>query len=142
MEELILFEPNPNTCLSCDTPLSGRLGKKFCSDQCRATYHNQHKSLEEKWIHRLNKILRKNRTVLKNLNPIGQSIVRIEVLEGMGFDFRFYTHQYQTKEHTYYFCYEWGYRILENKKVNIITWQKYMDAVNVSRQQAQDQKKA
>lgn len=132
MDDFLLFEPNPNECLSCGARLTGRLGKKFCSDQCRATYHNQQKPKEEKWIHQLNKRLRKNRSILKNLNPIGQSIIRINVLEGMGFDFRFYTHQYQTKEFTYYFCYEWGYRLLDQERINIITWQKYMEPVNAT----------
>jgi predicted nucleic acid-binding Zn ribbon protein len=66
--------------------MAGRLEKKFCSDQCRAMFHNRRKSKEEKWIQQLNRILRKNRTVLKTLNPKGQSKVRQEVLTKLGFD--------------------------------------------------------
>jgi hypothetical protein len=41
--------------------------------------------------------------------------------------FRFYTHQYKTgKGDIYYFCYEWGYQVLEQNKVLIVNWQKYM----------------
>lgn len=129
----ILSEPNPSpdTCLSCGDKLSGRIGKKFCSDQCRAMFHNRRKTREEKWIQQLNRILRKNRSVLKSQNPKGHSTVRQEFLKELGFDFRFYTHQYQTQAgHAYYFCYEWGYRVLEEGKVLIVNWQDYMKPVS------------
>ena len=80
----------PEQCLSCGSKLAGRLGKKFCSDQCRAQFNNRRKVKEERWIQQLNRILRKNRSVLKNLNPVGQSKVRQEVLKELGFDRDFY----------------------------------------------------
>lgn len=127
MEELLKKEDNPQNCLSCGSGLTGRMGKKFCSDQCRAMYHNRRKTTEERWIQGLNSILRKNRFVLKTINPVGHSTVRQEVLQQMGFDFRFYSHQYRTeKGAVYYFCYEWGYHVLEQGKIRIVNWQKYM----------------
>ena len=117
------------TCSNCGTKFSGRKDKKFCSDQCRATYHNDKKLKEEKWIHHLNRILRKNRTVLKTLNPTGHSTIRIQHLKERGFDDRFYTHQYKTaKGEIYYFCYEYGYQVISPEKVLIVTWQNYMRA--------------
>jgi predicted nucleic acid-binding Zn ribbon protein len=118
-------------CLSCGGNVSGRMGKKFCSDQCRAQFHNKKKNKDEKWIKGLNSLLRKNRTILKNLNPVGLSTVRQEVLKKHQFDFRFYTHQFKTRNGaTYYFCYEWGYQILPEGKVLIVNWQDYMKPVS------------
>lgn len=133
MEIQDLGEQSPESCLACGDKLSGRMGKKFCSDQCRAMYHNRRKTKEEKWIQQLNKILRKNRSVLKSLNPKGHSTVRQEFLKELGFDFRFYTHQYHSgKGDIYFFCYEWGYKVLEGGKVLIVNWQNYMKPVNTS----------
>lgn len=67
MEELWKNNKNPEVCLTCSANLTGRIGKKFCSDQCRAQYHNRRRIKDEKWIQQLNRILRKNRTVLKDL---------------------------------------------------------------------------
>lgn len=131
MEELPENDNKQEDCLNCSAHLKGRFGKKFCSDQCRAQYHNLKKTKDEKWIQQLNRILRKNRTVLKDLNPAGNSTVRQEVLEQMGFNFKFFTHQYKTqKGTTYYFCYEWGYQVLDNGKVLIVIWQNYMKPFN------------
>jgi predicted nucleic acid-binding Zn ribbon protein len=118
----------PTACQECGQPMKGRRGKKFCSDQCRAAYHNTQKSEEEKKVLQLNSILRKNRSILKKLNPEGYTNLRQEVLKQMGFDFRFYTHQFKTdKGEIYYFCYEWGYQVLQQQaKVLIVQWQKYM----------------
>ena len=66
--------------------------------------------------------------------PAGHSTVRPEVLEQMGFNFKFYTHQYRTdKGATYYFCYEWGYQVLDNGKVLIVNWQNYMKPFSTQR---------
>jgi predicted nucleic acid-binding Zn ribbon protein len=86
MEELLKKEAQLQECLTCGSELTGRAGKKFCSDQCRAQYNNRKKTTEERWIQQLNRILRKNRTVLRTLNPKGHSTVRQEVLLQMGFD--------------------------------------------------------
>lgn len=129
MEDLLEKDAVPEICLSCGDKLAGRLGKKFCSDQCRAQFNNRKKSKEEKWIQQLNRLLRKNRRILKDINPAGHSTVRLEVLDQMGFDYRFYTHQYRTeKGETYYFCYEYGYHVISNQKVLIVNWQNYMKA--------------
>ena len=121
----------PVKCLECEQSMKGRRGKKFCSNQCRAAYHNRQKSEEEKKILQLNSILRKNRSILKTLNPQGHTNLRQEVLKQLGFDFRFYTHRYKTgKGDIYNFCYEWGYQSLDQERVLIVQWQKYMKPLN------------
>ncbi|WP_421877336.1 hypothetical protein [Marinoscillum sp.] len=126
---------SPNRCLNCNEPLHGRAGKKFCDDQCRATYHNQHKRPYEEAIKRLNAQLRKNRTILKTLCPLGKATVRKEVLENMGFSFRHFSSLYGKPGKTYFLCYDYGYMpIVEQsstsgepvQKVLIIQQQEYM----------------
>ena len=122
-------------CLNCNEPLHGRLGKKFCSDQRRATYHNQHKRPYEEAIKRLNSQLRKNRTILKTLCPLGKATVRKEVLDAMGFSFRHFSSLYGKPGKTYFLCYDYGYKpIVEQssstgetvQKVLIVQQQDYM----------------
>lgn len=107
----------------------GRVDKKYCSDECRFTANNlkRRENPEEKLITTVNSILRRNRSILKSLNPEGKTTVRKEYLQLQGFDFRYYTHQYLTqKGNTYHFCYEYGYLLLPEEKVLIVNWQPYM----------------
>lgn len=104
-----------NICLECGTELFGRVDKKYCSDYCRNAYHNKQNKDETNFVNKLNRILRKNRRILKNLTPEGKAIVSKMMLEKEGFIFKYYTHVYKTKEgKVYYFCYEHGYLPLEN----------------------------
>ncbi len=114
-------------CLFCNETFVGRSDKKFCSDQCRNAYNNQHKKDHEQFITEVNKILRKNRMILHQLGPLGKTTIRKEYLDKMGFDFQFYTHTFTTKNsNTYKFCYEYGYMDIEGDKILIILWQEYM----------------
>jgi hypothetical protein len=116
-----------NTCLQCGKKIIGRSDKKFCNADCRNTYNNRLKSESEKFIIDTNRILRKNRTILKQLNPVGKSTVRREYLELAGFDFDHFTRIYRTKGGSaYYMCYEFGYMHVDNEKVLIINQQDYM----------------
>mgnify|MGYP007017147467 CR=1 FL=1 len=79
-------------CLNCGDSFVGRSGKKFCCDLCRNAYNNKIKN-----IININKILRKNRMILKQFNPEGKTTIRTEYLRKMGFDFKYHTHTYTTK---------------------------------------------
>jgi len=118
-----------NICPECKTSFSGRSDKKFCSDQCRYLHNNRLKEDKEKEVIRITSILRKNRTILKRLNPVGKTTVRNEVFAIEKFDFNYYTHTYITsKGDKYFFCYEYGYHLLPNERIIIINWQPYMKA--------------
>ncbi len=116
-------------CAHCGGVLSGRVDKKFCSDQCRATASNS-KKLEdagEQLMRNINAALRKNRLLLRQASPEGKTTVRRQVLELAGFDFRYITHLYRTqKGNTYHFCYDYGYLLLLEEKVLLVNWQQYM----------------
>ena len=120
------------TCLLCNQPFQGRQDKRFCSDQCRATYNNNQKKDSEKVVLGINKILRQNRNILKALNPMGKTTVRKEYLTMQKFDFGFFTHTYTSaRGNTYYFCYEYGYMHIQVEKILVVNWQGYMGELPV-----------
>ncbi|HEY0055852.1 MAG TPA: hypothetical protein VGB63_10880 [Pedobacter sp.] len=103
-------------CLDCSQPLKGRADKKFCDDQCRSNYNNRLKTADSDFVREVNTILRKNRTILQQLNPDGKTKISREKLLSKGFSFSYYTHLYQTqKGNIYHFCYEYGYLKLESE---------------------------
>jgi len=63
----------------------------------------------------VNNRLRKNRRILRELNPDGKAKVKKQTLLSKGFSFKYFTNVYTTKEgKVYYFCYEYGYLPLDN----------------------------
>ena len=115
-------------CKECGKPLIGRIDKKFCNDQCRFLYNNKKKRVHEAAILNINQQLRKNRTIIKSLNPVGKTTVRRSLLKNMGFSFDFFTHTYRTdKGINYYFTYEYGYTLIEDEKIVLVTYQEYMN---------------
>jgi predicted nucleic acid-binding Zn ribbon protein len=101
-------------CLECGEKLTGRVDKKFCSDQCRITYNNRLHTDEAKYVKRVNIILRKNRKILSDLNTTGKSRVHGIKLKEKGFEFGYFTNLYKTKEGSvYHYCYDQGYLPLE-----------------------------
>lgn len=108
-------------CLDCSALLKGRSDKKFCDDQCRSSYNNQLKVENNSYLNKLNKILKKNRDILKAENPEARTKVKRETLLRKGFDFNYHTHFYVTqKGKTYIFCYEQGYLLLAHEEVLLV----------------------
>ena len=118
-------------CKQCGDQITGRADKQFCTDQCRYLFNNKLKIVKDEKIIKVNSILRKNRTILKKINPFGKTTVRKEVLRAEKFNFCYYTHIYKTKDNNiYFFCYEYGYRVLPENRILIINWQSYMSPQN------------
>ena len=62
------------------------------------------------------------------MNPVGKTTVRRSLLKNMGFSFDFFTHTYRTdKGIIYYFIYEYGYTLIEDEKIVLVTYQDYMN---------------
>jgi predicted nucleic acid-binding Zn ribbon protein len=101
-------------CSECGTALKGRADKKFCSDQCRTSFNNRRKSIENTYIKDVNSILKKNRRILVEMNPDGKSRVSRDKLKSKGFNFSYFTSTYTTKEGAqYFYCYDQGYLPIE-----------------------------
>lgn len=119
-------------CPVCGNPLTGRIDKKYCSDQCRYLENNKNKYEPERPILEVNSKLRKNRTILKTLCPAGKATVRREIMVAMGYDVAVFSSLFlTTKKQVYYLCYDYGFTpLLEHgvEKALIITRQEYMRA--------------
>lgn len=109
------------TCPECGEMIKGRIDKKFCSDMCRNAFNNKVNSDSTNYVRNINNILRKNRRILEE-NLQGEKItLGKQKLIDKGFNFKYYTHTTTTKNnHTYIWCYEFGYLPLENDLVLIV----------------------
>ncbi|CAN0310453.1 unnamed protein product, partial [Chrysoparadoxa australica] len=85
---------------------------------CRATYNNRHQAPHVQNLQRGHTQLRRNLTILKSLCPIGKATVRREVLDEMGFDFKYCTSFFGKPGKIYFFCYDYGYMPITERSLN------------------------
>lgn len=116
-------------CAYCGEIITGRSDKRYCSSHCRFMQHREMRRKMEEPVIRMNKILRKNRGILKSLCPKGKATVRREVLEAMGYDFTMFCSAFTTTRGVYYICYEYAFTPVLDKseeKALIVSRQSYM----------------
>ncbi len=114
-------------CTECGNKLFGRQDKKFCSDQCRAAHNNKLNSDSNNYMRNINNILRRNRRILIEQNPKGKAKVHKDKMVELGFNFNYYTNVYRTKKgNVYYFCYEYGYLMLDSGYCSLVIRQEYV----------------
>lgn len=106
-------------CLACGSPLKGRIDKKFCDDYCRNNYNNQQKAKGNysSLVRNINNALIKNRKILESLLPANEETAKAsrDKLLNLGFRFKYFTNILVAKNgNTYHYCYDYGYRLLEN----------------------------
>lgn len=128
-------------CQQCGKKLTGRLDKKFCDDQCRNTFNNQNKRDDQQYIQEVNRLIRKNRRILKSLCPIGKATVRKEVLDTMQYDYRYFSSIYKsTQNQVYYVCYDYAFSPIKQEdretgllinKALIVQKQEYFDQLTL-----------
>ena len=109
-------------CLACGSPLRGRVDKRFCDDACRSGFHNQKHRDQDAFVYRINKILKRNRKILSVCHNRGIRPVLIQKLLEEGFLFGYCTHIERTKRKRgcINFCYDYGYKAVNKKEVEII----------------------
>jgi predicted nucleic acid-binding Zn ribbon protein len=108
-------------CLECGEPLRGRADQKFCSDACRNAWNNQKLGSTTNYMRKINRILKKNHSILKALNPDDKTTTYKGVMIKQGFNFNYFTHIYKTRNgRVYYFCYDQGFSALENNKFLLV----------------------
>ncbi|MBN1953059.1 MAG: hypothetical protein JW801_17775 [Bacteroidales bacterium] len=109
------------TCPVCGDQFTGRIDKRFCTDQCRAEFNNYVNRDAINMIRRINSTLRKNRRILASLKEeCGNQICRDQLLE-RGFDFRYVTSLQTTHSGSMcYYCYEQGYEVLEKNSLTLL----------------------
>jgi len=128
------MENEAKQCLDCGKVLGpGKLGKKYCDEYCKSNYHNrvnrekkqtpapapapeppERKRSYPEHLDRIQEIIIKNRSILKEINDDEHQAIRIRLrnLIGRGFNTKFFTSQSEptTQGKVYNFCYEYGYR--------------------------------
>jgi hypothetical protein len=108
-------------CLACERPIKGRTDKKFCDDSCRNNYNNRLNSDTTPLMRNINNILRKNRRILEELlSGLDKKVLVVDrqKLAEKGYLFDYFTEYYTTKENEhYYYCYDYGFRTIDNEKV-------------------------
>ena len=118
---------NERNCLECNEKLVGRKDQKICCDYCRNSFNNKLNEDSNKAVRNINRILRKNRRILANLNPNGKNKIHLIQLAELGFNFHYFTNIYTTKKGLQYiFCYDMGYREIENKEYLLVHKQEYV----------------
>ncbi len=114
-------------CLECGDHITGRIDKKFCSDQCRNAYNNKYNADYNRYVKKIHYILRKNRRILADFNPDGKSKIHKTRLLEQGFNFSYYTNTYNTKNgNVYYFCYDQGYLAIDDNYYALVHRQEYV----------------
>ncbi|MDX9782517.1 MAG: hypothetical protein RBT35_06010 [Bacteroidales bacterium] len=78
-------------CRECGKEIHGRSDKIYCSDGCRNSFNNC-KGRENRFLtESVNRTLKRNFKILKDITNSGKRVVSREVLTSMGFDFRYVT---------------------------------------------------
>lgn len=122
-----------HTCPECGKKVQGRLDKRFCSPECKSAYHyREGKEQREASLYaKVSRILRTNRRLMSRYNKAGLATVEKERILADGFNPRFFTHYWRnSKGEVYWFCYEYGFREVENNgkaKYILVVWQAYME---------------
>ena len=117
-------------CQYCNSVLSGRTDKLFCDDRCRNNYYYKVNNENIEFIRNVNKVLLKNRGILKTLNPYGKTSVQKKCLEEQGFDFQCFTSVYKTRKgRTYYIVYDQAYSVGPQGKVTLLVFNRDTQAI-------------
>jgi hypothetical protein len=112
---------NDRKCLECYEQLKGRTDQKFCSDQCRSSYNNRQYVESNTAIRTINRILKKNYSILSTLTSEGKSNVSKSDLQKKGYRFDYFTCTCTARNSRLnFFCYDHGYREQDNNKVILL----------------------
>lgn len=78
-------------CPNCSRPVTGRSDKRFCCSECRTMFNNRRYRRKHREIERIDRILKKNRSIIDRLYNEGCRTTSVHLLHRMGFEFRYMT---------------------------------------------------
>ncbi|MDF2552438.1 MAG: hypothetical protein K0R77_1713 [Chryseobacterium sp.] len=108
-------------CLECGEKIIGRSDKKFCNDACRNAYNNKQNKDSSNLMRNVNNKLRRNYRILSEINIEGKTKIVKSKLDGLGFDFNYFTQIKIYKNGSEYkFVYDQGYKILDEDYILIV----------------------
>lgn len=111
------------TCMLCQKTVRGRTDKKYCSEYCRNSYHNNLRAAGTNLMRNINHALARNRRILQELFGESPGILKTskEQLMVNGFQWRYFTHMEQNRRGlNYFFCYDFGYREVKEDHLVIV----------------------
>ena len=95
----------------------------FCDDKCRNNFYYRVNNEQKAYIRKINKILLKNRGILRTVNPAGRTSVPKRYLDELGFDFDCFTSVYKTKKgKEYYLVYDQAYCVDDQERVQLVVF--------------------
>ncbi|HMS30566.1 MAG TPA: hypothetical protein PKD32_12005 [Saprospiraceae bacterium] len=116
-----MLKSEKKKCEICSSEIFGRSDKRFCSDSCRALFHQNEKRPLSALVKKTNKVLLNNYKILSLFNPDGKKIINRDRLEHEGYSFEFMTQIITTKKgNQYTFCYDQGFMQLEDGKLILV----------------------
>ena len=116
-----MLKSEKKKCIVCSSDIFGRSDKRFCSDNCRAVFHQSENKSVSALVKKTNKVLLKNYKILSRFNPDGKKIINRDRLENAGYSFEFMTQIITTKKgNQYTFCYYQGFMQLEDGKLILV----------------------
>ncbi|WP_262148009.1 MULTISPECIES: DUF2116 family Zn-ribbon domain-containing protein [Chryseobacterium] len=108
-------------CIECGEKIIGRSDKKFCNDACRNAFNNKQNKDSSNLMRNVNNKLRRNYRILSEINIEGKTKIAKAKLDGLGFDFNYFTNLKVYKNGSEYkFVYDHGYKMLEEDFVLIV----------------------
>ncbi len=97
-------------CLRCGSPVYGRPDKKFCSDECKNSYHYKKTGRIRRYRDRVIAELDRNYSILNSLLSLGITHVPVAELERAGFNFGYSTGcRKNSKGHDEFSCFDIRY---------------------------------
>ncbi len=109
-------------CKECQALVVGRSDKLFCGDSCRSAYNNRTRKKSRSVFGHINRTLRSNREILRDLERLKKRKLPRSQLQSLGFSFDFFTHITKDRHgHVMRFCYDCGYVDL-NGEITILTF--------------------
>lgn len=128
MHQISSVNQTHKQCKECTANFRGRSDKKFCSTECRVSYHNRINYDINRNIRAVNIILRRNRKILHALCSEQRYRVFEHELLSLNFNFNYYTRKIKQpngKERIY--CYEYAYTFLDNDLLQITHMSKSLE---------------
>ncbi len=124
-------------CHYCQQILQGRSDKKFCDVHCRSAFqYEKSKSEAANFYDKVDRVLKKNRKILKTFNKAGTVTISAQLLSDQGFNPLFYTHCCQdANQKTFYFVYDQGFRRKDPRETDqyiLVPWSAFSELLEDS----------
>ncbi len=124
MEEKANVEIDNRLCKNCHGLVLGRSDKQFCCDSCRIMYNNARYRNKYSTVNKIDRILRKNWSILDGLYSEGKVLVTHSDLHHLGFNFHYFTSCRSCSPDdptgpVTLSCFDYDYSILEDGNVSL-----------------------